>query len=199
MTLSLCLRGMTKNMSFLHFWAVSWPIVHSFGFWGDFQGPWPLVHVWQAWPKTHCFCVYGHFCELLPTVWGFWGDLHGPWHSVHVWEAWPKTCRVYIFSPFLWAIVHSFGVFGVILKAHDTWFLFDRHDQKLIVFVYMAIFVSYFPLFWGSGGFTWPMALITCLRGMTKNSPFLCFRVIFMSYCPLFWVSKVIYKAHDTH
>jgi hypothetical protein len=21
--------------------------------------------------KTRCFCVYGHFCELLPTVLGF--------------------------------------------------------------------------------------------------------------------------------
>ena len=93
----------------------------------------------------------------------------------------------------------QFWVFGVIFKAHETWYLFDRHDQKLIVFAFIAIFVSYFPLFWGSGGFTWPMTLSTCLRGMTKNSPFLRFRVVFMSYCPLFWVSEVIYKAHDTH
>jgi hypothetical protein len=87
----------------------------------------------------------------------------------------------------------------VIFKAHDTWYLFDRNDQKLIVFAFMAIFVSYFPLFWGFGGFTWPVTLGTCLRGMTKNSSFLCFRAVFMSYCPLFWVSEVIYKAHDTH
>jgi hypothetical protein len=43
------------------------------GFWGDFQGPWHLVLIWQTWPKTHHFCVYGHFCELFPTVLGFWG------------------------------------------------------------------------------------------------------------------------------
>jgi hypothetical protein len=45
----------------------------------------------------------------------------------------------------------QFWVFGVIFKAHDAWYLFDRHDQKLIVFAFMAIFVSYFPLFgfWG--------------------------------------------------
>jgi hypothetical protein len=45
----------------------------------------------------------------------------------------------------------QFWVFGVIFKAHDTWYLFDRHDQKLVVFAFIAIFVSYFPLFWGSG------------------------------------------------
>jgi hypothetical protein len=30
--------------------------------------------------------------------------------------------------------------------------MFDRHDEKLIVFAFMAVFVSYCPLFWGSGG-----------------------------------------------
>jgi hypothetical protein len=30
--------------------------------------------------------------------------------------------------------------------------MFDRHDQKLIIFAFMAIFVSYCPLFWGYGG-----------------------------------------------
>jgi hypothetical protein len=92
----------------------------------------------------------------------------------------------------------QFWVFGVIFKAHDTWYLFDRHDQKLIVFAFMAVFVS-LPTVWGSGGFTWPKTHSTCLRGMTKNSPFLRLRAVFMSYCPLFWVSEVIYKAHDTH
>jgi hypothetical protein len=29
--------------------------------------------------------------------------------------------------------------------------MFDRHDQKLIVFAFMAIFVSYCTLFWGYG------------------------------------------------
>jgi hypothetical protein len=30
--------------------------------------------------------------------------------------------------------------------------MFDRHDQKLIVFAFMAVFVSYCPLFGGYGG-----------------------------------------------
>jgi hypothetical protein len=76
--------------------------------------------------------------------------------------------------------------------------MFDRHDQKLIVFVFIAVFVSYCPQFWGFGGFTWPMTLGTCLRGMTKNSSFLCFRAIFVSYFPLFWGSMEIYKEYDS-
>jgi hypothetical protein len=30
--------------------------------------------------------------------------------------------------------------------------MFDRHDQKLIILAFMAVFVSYCPQFWGSGG-----------------------------------------------
>jgi hypothetical protein len=29
--------------------------------------------------------------------------------------------------------------------------MFERHDQKLIVFAFMAVLVSYCPQFWGSG------------------------------------------------
>jgi hypothetical protein len=78
-----------------------------------------------------------------------------------------------------WAIFMGycpqFWVFGVIFKAHDTWYLFDRHVPKLIVFAFMAIFVSYYPQFGVPGQFTRPMTLGTCLRGMTKNSSFLRF------------------------
>jgi hypothetical protein len=42
------------------------------------------------------------------------------------------------------------------------------------------------------------MTLSTCLRGTTKNSPFLCFRAVFVSYCPLFWGSVDIYKEYDS-
>jgi hypothetical protein len=31
-----------------------------------------LVLIWQAWPKTHRFCIYDHFCKLFPTILGFW-------------------------------------------------------------------------------------------------------------------------------
>jgi hypothetical protein len=28
--------------------------------------------------------------------------------------------------------------------------MFERHDQKLVIFAFMAVFVSYCPQFWGS-------------------------------------------------
>jgi hypothetical protein len=140
--------------------------------------------------KNSSFLRFWPFLWAIAHSFGVLGDLHVPWHSVHVWEAWPKICRFYIFGPFLWAIVHSFGF--------SRWFLSPWH-LVLVWHAFMAIFVSYCPMFWGSRGFTWPLTLSTCLRGMTKNSPFLRFRVVFISYCPLFWVSEMIYKAHKTH
>jgi hypothetical protein len=46
--------------------------------------------------KTCCFCVYGHFRELLPIVLEFQGDL----------------------------------------QTHDTQYMFERHDKKLIIFAF---------------------------------------------------------------
>jgi hypothetical protein len=91
MIVSTFCRGTTKKLVcsvYGHFFEVL-PIV--LGCQSDLQGPWHSVHVWEAWSKTHRFCVYDYFCELLPIVLGFWGDLQGPWHSVHFLEAWPKT------------------------------------------------------------------------------------------------------------
>jgi hypothetical protein len=50
--------------------------------------------------------------------------------------------------------------------------MFDTHDQKLIFLAFVAVFVSYCPLFGVLGQFTRNMTICTCLRGMTKNSSF---------------------------
>jgi hypothetical protein len=60
--------------------------------------------------KTRCFFVSGCFMSYCPQSW----------------------------------------VSGVIYKAHDTQYMFERHDRKLVVFAFMDVFVSYCPLFWGS-------------------------------------------------
>jgi hypothetical protein len=72
--------------------------------------------------------------------------------------------------------------------------MFERHDQKLVVFAFMAIFVSYCPMFWGSGGIYMAHDISTCLRDMTKNLSFLHFWAIFVTYSPQFWVFEVIFK-----
>jgi hypothetical protein len=112
-TLSTCFRGTTKNSPFLYFRAVlvsSCPL-----FWGSVEiyKEYDSLYILERNDKkTHHFCVYGYFCELLRTVLGFWGDLQGPcpWHIVHVWVAWPKTHRFCVLGPF--SCAHSFGVLG---------------------------------------------------------------------------------------
>jgi hypothetical protein len=41
---------------------------------------------------------------------------------------------------FLWAIAHCFGVMGGIYMAHETQYMFERHDQKLVVFTFSGHF-----------------------------------------------------------
>jgi hypothetical protein len=94
--------------------------------------------------KTQHFCVSGHFMSYYAQSW----------------------------------------VSVVIYKAHDTQYMFGRHDRKLGIFAFMAVFVSYCPLFGFLGRFTRNMTIYTCLRGMAKKSSFLRFRSVFVSYCP---------------
>jgi hypothetical protein len=44
-----------------------------------------------------------------------------------------------------------FWVSEVIYKAHDTHEMFERYDQKPIIFTFLGRFVSYCPQFWVSG------------------------------------------------
>jgi hypothetical protein len=39
---------------------------------------------------------------------------------------------------------------GVIYKAHDTQYIFERQDQEIVVLCFRALFVTYCPQFWGS-------------------------------------------------
>jgi hypothetical protein len=70
-TLSTVFRGVTKNLSFFaflgHFHELL-PTVLCFR--SDLQGPWYSVHVWEAWPKTHRFCVLGPFLWAIAHCFG---------------------------------------------------------------------------------------------------------------------------------
>jgi hypothetical protein len=85
-----------------------------------------------------------------------------------------------------------------IYKEYDSLYILERNNAFLL-FLHLwqfswAIAHSFGVLGW----FTRLMTLSTCLRGVTNNSSFLCFRAVFMSYCPQFWGSGVIYKIHDS-
>jgi hypothetical protein len=147
MSLSTCLRGMTKNSSFLRFRAVF--ISYCPLFWGSMEiyKEYESLYILERNDKKTChffmyghFCVYGNFCELLPTVLEFQGDLQVPWHSLHVWEAWEKTHSFWILGPFLWAIIHSFGIPGWFTRPITLNTFFQRHDQKLVIFCILGPF-----------------------------------------------------------
>src|SRR3954467_8380411 len=66
--------------------------------------------------------------------------------------------------------------------------MFERYDQKVAVFAFMVVFMSYCPQFWVLGRFAWLVRPDTCLGVRTKNSSFSRFMAVFMSYFPHFWV-----------
>jgi hypothetical protein len=72
--------------------------------------------------------------------------------------------------------------------------MFDTHDQKLIVFAVMAIFVSYCPLFWGYGGTYMAHDTQYMFERHDQKLSFLHFQAVFVSYSPQFWVFGVIFK-----
>jgi hypothetical protein len=54
--------------------------------------------------------------------------------------------------PLLTLDAASFPESGLCYKEYNIMYILERNDEKLIIFVFIAIFVSYCPQFWGSGG-----------------------------------------------
>jgi hypothetical protein len=77
-------------------------------------------------------------------------------------------------------------------------YMFERHDQKLVLFAFMTIFVSYCPQFWGSEVIYKAHDTKYMFERHGQKLIIFMFLAIFMSYCPQSWVFVVIYKAHDT-
>jgi hypothetical protein len=76
--------------------------------------------------------------------------------------------------------------------------MFERQYKKLIVFAFMAIFVSYCPQFWGSGVIYKTHDTLYMIERHDKKLIVFAFIAVFMSYCSQFWSSGLIYKVHDT-
>jgi hypothetical protein len=75
---------------------------------------------------------------------------------------------------------------GGIYMAHDTQYMFERHDQKLIILHFWAVFVSYCPQFWVFGVIfkahdTWYL-----FDRHDQKLIVFAFMTIFVSYFPLF-------------
>jgi hypothetical protein len=69
--------------------------------------------------------------------------------------------------------------------------------KKLIIFAFMAVFVSYCPQFWGGGVIYKTHDTLYMFERHDQKLFVVAFMAIFVSYCPRFLGSGVIYKAHD--
>jgi hypothetical protein len=63
-------------------------------------------------------------------------------------------------------------------------YVFERHDQKLVAFAFMAIFVSYCPQFWGSEVIYKAHDTEYMFERHDQNLIVFMFLAVFVSYCP---------------
>jgi hypothetical protein len=118
MTLSTYLICMTKNSLFLRLWPFLW--AHYLGVLGDLHGPWHLVHVWEAWPKTRHFCVLGPFSWAIDHCFGFPRWFTRPMTLMKCLRGMTKNLVIFTFLGRFVSYRPQFWVSGVIFKAHDT-------------------------------------------------------------------------------
>src|SRR4051812_944984 len=92
--------------------------------------------------------------------------------------------------PWLMAIFMSYcpQILGSkrICMACKTRYMFERYDQKHVVFTFYVRFHELLPTLLVFQDVLQRVRPDTCLRDMTKNSSFSCFLSVFMSYCPHF-------------
>jgi hypothetical protein len=65
--------------------------------------------------------------------------------------------------------------------------MFERHDQKLVVFAIMAVFMSYCPQFWVFGVIYKAYDTLYMFERHDQKLVIFAFMAIFVSYCPQFW------------
>jgi hypothetical protein len=160
-----------KTRSFCILGLFLWAIAHCFGVMGgDLHGPWHSVHVWEAWPKTCRFYIFGPFSLTIVHNFGFLGWFSGPMTLRTCLTGMTKNSSFLRFRIIFVSYCPLFGGYGGIYMTHDTQYMFERHDQKLVVFTFFGPFSwAIVHNFGFLGWFSSPMTLGTYLTGMTKN------------------------------
>jgi hypothetical protein len=109
------------------------PIV--LGFRGDLQGQWQSVHVWEAWPKTHRFCVSGRFKSYCAQSWVF-GVICKAHDTKYMFGRHDRKLIVFAFMAIFVTYCPLFWGSRAIYKEYDNLYKFERHDQKIILFMF---------------------------------------------------------------
>jgi hypothetical protein len=101
------------------------------------------VHFWEAWPKARRFCILGPFSWAIAHSFGVPRWFTRPMTISTFFRGMTKNSSFLRFRAIFVSYCPQFWGAGVINKAHDTHYLFERHD--IIVFAFIAVFMSYCP------------------------------------------------------
>src|SRR3954465_1184333 len=107
----------------------------------------------------------------------------------------PKNSSFSCFMVIFMSYCPQFLGFSRICMSRKNPDMFERYDQKLAVLAFYGRFAHSFSV---SAEFACLERTLTCLRDLTRNSPFSRFMAIFMSYCPHFRGSREIYNDFKT-
>jgi hypothetical protein len=76
---------------------------------------------------------------------------------------------------------------GVIDKVHDTQYMFERHDQKLVIFAFQGYFRELLPIVLGSVEIYKEYDNLYILESNDKKTCHFCVYGRLVSYCLQFW------------
>jgi hypothetical protein len=124
------------------------PIVLEFR--GDLQGLWHSVHVWEAWQKTHRFCVLGQFLWAIAHSFGIPGWFTRPMTLSTCLRGMTKNSSFLHFRAVFMSYCPQFWGSGVIYKSMSLSTCLRCMTKNSLFYHFRGIFVSYSPLFWGS-------------------------------------------------
>jgi hypothetical protein len=147
MSLSTCLRGMTKNSSFWRFHEL---LPQFWDFEGDLQGPWHSAHFSEAWPNTHHFCILGPFSWDIAHSFGVPEWFTSSMTLSTCLRGMTKNSSFLHFRAVFMSYCPQFWGFRVIYKVYVTQYMFESMTKNSSFLRFRAVFVSYCPLFWGS-------------------------------------------------
>jgi hypothetical protein len=134
MTLSTCLRGMTKKSSFLHFRAIF--VSYCPQFW-DFGVIYKAHYTQQIFQrrdqKLVVFCILGPFSWAIAHSFGVPEWFTRSMTLIACLRGMTKNSSFLQFRAVFMSYCPQFWGSMEIYKVHVTQYMFERHDQKLVV------------------------------------------------------------------
>ena len=111
----------------------------------QFWGSRAIYIFWQVWPKSH------RFCFLWPFSWAIAHSFGVPGRLTCL-RSKTKKSLFLRFMAVLMSYCPHFRCYSAICTPKKTQYVFERHDQKLVVFAFYACFHELLPIVLGFQG-----------------------------------------------